>query len=165
MFDYIIRKIKNAELGILEKMLYEAIFQPKGSEPLARDIIKTPEIFIYIENFFSKKDDHCFVSEIKGMVVGCVWVRILTGEIKGYGYIDSKTPEFAISLLPEYRKSGIGTALMKRMIDYLREYGYKQASLSVDKNNYACKMYKGLGFKIIEEKENDYLMLLQLNKE
>ena len=51
---------------------------------------------------------------------------------------------------------------MNKMIEYLREQGYKQTSLSVDKNNYAVKMYKNLGFEVIQENEHDYLMLLKL---
>ncbi|GAA0703760.1 hypothetical protein GCM10008904_10840 [Paraclostridium ghonii] len=53
---------------------------------------------------------------------------------------------------------------MNKMINYLLEKGYKQASLSVSKNNYALKMYKNLGFKIIKEKDDDFLMVLELSK-
>ncbi len=70
-------------------------------------------------------------------------------EIKGFGNIDNETPEFAISLFKEYRNKGIGTDLMIKIINYLLEKGYKQTSLSVAKNNYALKLYKKLGFKII----------------
>ena len=44
----------------------------------------------------------------------------------------------------------------------LREDGYAQASLSVAKDNYALGMYRKTGFQIMEEKEEDYLMLLKL---
>ena len=40
--------------------------------------------------------------------------------------------------------------------------GYQKTSLSVAKDNYASKMYKDLGFKVVNENEDDYLMLLQL---
>ncbi|EJO5346916.1 GNAT family N-acetyltransferase [Clostridium botulinum] len=144
-------------------MLYEAIYQSVGSEPLSMDVIETPEISVYVDNFSKKKDDYCLVADIKGSIIGAVWVRILAGKIKGYGNIDNRTPEFAISLLKEYRNQGIGTALMKKMIEYLKEKGYSQTSLSVDKDNYAVKMYKNVGFKIIEEREHDYLMILKLD--
>ncbi len=52
---------------------------------------------------------------------------------------------------------------MKKMIKYLKEKGYSQTSLGVDKDNYAVKMYKNVGFKIIEEREHDYLMILKLD--
>lgn len=159
---YNIREIKESELNILETMLYEAVYVPVGSEPPTIDVIKIPEINAYIDDFPKKKDDYCLVAEINGHIVGAVWVRILSGEIKGYGNIDDKTPEFCISLVKEYRNQGIGTALMKKMIEYLKENGYSQASLSVAKENYAFGMYKKLGFEIIGEREDDFLMLLKL---
>jgi ribosomal protein S18 acetylase RimI-like enzyme len=89
-------------------------------------------------------------------------VRILDGEIKGYGNIDSETPELAIAVFKEYRRLGIGTGLMHNLIDLtFNSRGYKQISLSVDKANYAVKMYQKLGFEIVEENEQDYLMLLK----
>jgi len=159
---YTIREIKETELNILEIMLYEAIYQPVGSEPLPRDIIKTPEISVYIDGFLKKSDDYCLVADVEGIIIGAVWVRILVGEIKGYGNIDDKTPEFAISLIEEYRNQGIGTSLMKKMIEYLKENKYKQTSLSVAKDNYAVRMYEHVGFEIVSKKKDDYLMLLKL---
>lgn len=160
--EYTIREIRPEEIGILEDMLYEAIFQEDESNPLPKDIIKRPELSVYIDNF-GKKGDFCYVAEANGRIAGAVWVRILAGEIKGYGNLDDKTPEFAISLFREYRNQGIGTALMREMIDRLKSEGYKQASLSVAKDNYAFGMYQKLGFQIIEEQDDDYLMLLPLN--
>ena len=82
---------------------------------------------------------------------------------KGFGNVDKKTPEFAISLFKEYRNQGIGTRMMKKMITYLQKCGYEQASLSVQKENYAVRLYKKVGFEIIGENNKDYLMLLKLN--
>jgi len=157
-----IREIKREEFHILEDMLYEAIYQPEYENPLPRDIIKTPEIDVFINNFGKQPDDYCLVADCRKEIIGAVWVRILSGMIKGYGNIDNETPEFAISLFKEYRNKGYGTLLMKKMIEHLKVKGYKQTSLSVDKKNYAVKMYQKLGFKIIKEREHDYLMLLTL---
>jgi len=158
----IIREIKAEEIGILEDMLYESVYQSDLTNAVPREVINVPEVRVYIENFGQKKEDYCLVAESKGQIIGAVWVRILADEIKGYGNVDNKTPEFAISLFKEYRKRGIGTLLMKKMISYLIEKGYNQTSLSVDKENYAVSMYKNLGFEIIDENKKDYIMLLKL---
>lgn len=73
-----------------------------------------------------------------------------------------ETPEFAISLFKGYRNQGIGSLLMSAIIEHLRERGYKQTSLNVKKENYAVKLYKKMGFVVIAEDEEDYLMLLKL---
>ena len=79
-----------------------------------------------------------------------------------YGHIDDKTPSFAVSILKQYRNRGIGTELMKRMLTALKERGYKKASLSVQKENYAVKMYRKVGFEIIDENTEEYIMLCRL---
>lgn len=79
-----------------------------------------------------------------------------------YGHIEDGVPSFAISLFKEYRGYGIGTAMMKKMICELKQRGYEKASLSVQKANYAVKMYKDVGFEIIAEKEEEYVMVCQL---
>ena len=157
-----IRALEKTEIKILESLLYEAIFIPKDIEKPSFDIINRPELQVYINNFGEKKDDYCLVAEIAEQIVGGVWVRIISGEIKGFGNVDNETPEFAISLFEEYRNQGIGTKLMLAMIDYLRNKKYKQCSLAVQKVNYAVKMYQNIGFQIIKEKGEEFLMLLIL---
>ncbi|MCL1937388.1 MAG: GNAT family N-acetyltransferase [Candidatus Azobacteroides sp.] len=157
-----IRLLHDDELLVLEDLLYEAIFLPERAEPPSRDIIKVPEINNYIRDFGKKKEDQCLVAELNGKIIGGVWVRILADEIKGYGHVDAETPEFAISIFKEYRKLGIGSMLMKEMIKLLKDKGYAKTSLSVQKKNYAAKMYQKLGFEIIRENEEDYIMVLKL---
>ena len=155
--NYCIRKLREDEQGILADFLYEAIYISEGVEAPARNIIEQPELQLYISDW-GKEDDYCLVAEVNEKIVGAVWVRIMDD----YGHIDDKTPSFAISLYKEYRGMGIGTKLMKRMLSYLKEKGYEKASLSVQKANYAYKMYLKLGFEIISENEEEFIMRKQL---
>ena len=79
-----------------------------------------------------------------------------------YGHVDDETPSLAISLLKEYRGLGIGTRLMDKMLALLREKEFKRASLSVQKANYAFQMYRKVGFKTIDEKPEEYIMVCDL---
>lgn len=108
--EYIIRKLKQEEVEVLDTFLYEAIFIPEGIEAPSKDIIEQPELQVYIDEFGNKQGDICFVAEIDNTLIGAVWVRIMND----YGHIDDATPSFAISLLKEYRGDGIGTKLKKR---------------------------------------------------
>ncbi len=155
--DYIIREIRKNEYPILSDFLYEAIFIPEGMDKPPKSIIEQPELQVYIEDF-GKEDDWCMVAEIKEKIVGAVWVRIMND----YGHIDDETPSFAISLYEEYRDLGIGTALMGDMLQFLREKGYKQTSLSVQKANYAVSMYRKAGFEVVDENEEEYIMICKL---
>ena len=161
MCDYFIREIDRSEYFVLKDFLYEAIFQRDPNNLLPRDVIEQAEINIFVANF-GQPNDNCLVSICDNKIVGAVWTRILSGEIKGYGNIDNETPEFAISLYKEYRAKGIGTALMKAMLELLKNKGYKKTSLAVQKDNYAFRLYENLGFEIINESDEEYLMLYQL---
>lgn len=142
---------------ILSDFLYEAIFIPEGMDKPPKSIIERPELQVYIKDF-GKADDWCFVVEIKEKIVGAVWVRIMND----YGHIDDETPSFAISLYEEYRNMGIGTALMRDMLEFLKNKGYKRTSLSVQKINYAVRMYQKVGFEVIDENEEECIMVCRL---
>ncbi|MGN0586570.1 MAG: GNAT family N-acetyltransferase [Oscillospiraceae bacterium] len=157
--DYTIRKIRTSEYNILADFLYEAIYIPEGIEAPPKEIINQPELQVYITDFGKRKGDFCFVAEVSDLIVGAVWVRIMND----YGHIDDETPSFAISLYKDYRNQGIGTALMKAMLNLLKSENYKQASLAVQKANYAVKMYKDVGFEIVDENTEEYMMVCKLN--
>lgn len=156
--NYIIREIKQNEINLLDNFLYEAIFIPNGVQPPPKDIIKQPELQVYISLFGKRIGNYGFVAEVDHEVVGAVWVRIMDD----YGHVDDKTPSFAISIYKGYRGYGIGTDLMKRMLELLKKNGYKQTSLAVQKSNYAVKMYKDLGFYTIAENDEEYIMICKL---
>ena len=155
--DYRIREIRENEYYVLSEFLYEAIFIPVGMEKPPKAIIEQPELQVYIADF-GKSDDWCLVAEVKEKIVGAVWVRIMDD----YGHIDDETPSFAMSLYEEYRNMGIGTALMRDMLEFLKNKGYKQTSLSVQKENYAARMYQKVGFEVIDENEEEYIMVCRL---
>jgi len=162
MSDLIIRQIQKEDYPLLEDFLYHAIFLPPGVEPPPREIIYEPEIYVYVKDF-GGKDDCGVVAEHEGQIIGAAWTRI----IPAYGHVDNETPELAISVLPDFRRKGIGYELMQSLFDLLSERGYKQTSLSVQKDNPAVRFYKRLGYEITSERHDhanheDFLMMKYL---
>lgn len=155
---YVIRSLRKDETELLKDFLYEAIFIPDGAEAPEKNIVEKPELRVYTDDFGSRESDNCLVADFGGKVVGAVWTRIMND----YGHVDDDTPSFAISLYKEYRKQGIGTQLMVKMLELLRRQGYEKASLSVQKANYAVKMYKNVGFKTVDENDEEYIMVCEL---
>ncbi len=156
--DYTIREIQKQEYSLLNDFLYEAIFIPEGVEPPPKTIITSPELQVYVAHFGELKDDRGLVAEVDGKIVGAAWVRIMND----YGHIDGKTPSLAISLYKEYRGFGIGTAMMKEILALLKSHEYSRVSLSVQKANYAVKLYLKVGFEIVRENEEEYIMVYHL---
>ena len=156
--EYSILEIQKHEYPLLDEFLYEAIFIPDGIEPPPKTIITTPELQVYVDRFGESKDDIGLVAKVDHKVVGAVWARIMND----YGHIDNETPSLAISLYKEYRGFGIGTAMMKEILALLKTHGYKQVSLSVQKANYAVKLYQKVGFEIVRENTEEYIMICRL---
>ncbi len=156
--EYTIRPLSPDEYRFLDDFLYEAIFIPEGTEPPPRDIISRPELQVYIKDFGSGKFDRCLAAFAGNDPLGAVWVRIMDD----YGHIDDETPSFAISLYKEYRGHGIGTSLMRAMLKVLSDEGCRQASLAVQKDNYAVRMYRKVGFEVIGENTEEYIMVCKL---
>ncbi|WP_081775687.1 GNAT family N-acetyltransferase [Fusobacterium perfoetens] len=155
--NYKIRNIRENEYFLLDDFLYKAIYIPKNITPPPKEITKLPELQIYIKDFGKFKDDIALVAELNNKIVGIIWTRIMND----YGHIDDKTPSLAMSVDKEYQKRGIGTSLLKNMIEFLKENNYKKVSLSVQKENYAVRLYKKVGFKVITETDEEYIMILE----
>lgn len=159
--NYTIRPLRTDETCLLRDFLYEAIYIPEGVEPPSKGVVDLPELKIYIEDFGKKKGDCCLVAELNGKVIGAVWTRIMND----YGHVDDETPSLSISLYPEYRSKGIGSRLMSEVIELLDRKGYNRVSLSVQKANYATNMYLKLGFKIVKETAEEFVMVKEIFRE
>lgn len=78
--DVNIREIKRSEYKLLDDFLYEAIFIPEGAEAPPREIIDTPELQVYVQDFGTREGDLCLVAEVDGNV--------------GYGIVDENDEEY-----------------------------------------------------------------------
>lgn len=156
--NYTIREMKKTEYPLLDDFLYEAIHIPQDAKAPPKSIINSPEMQVYVEQFGKGDADYALAAEVGRKVVGAVWVRIM----HDYGHIDVDTPSLAISLYKPYRGLGIGTALMEAMLSLLKGKGYDGVSLSVQKANGAIRMYQRLGFLIVDENEEEYIMVNEL---
>ena len=98
------------------------------------------------------------VAEGGGTGGGAVWAR----GMGDHGQIGGETAALAVSPYREYRGRGIGTALLREMLSLLKRKGCGRVSLSVQKANYALKMYEKAGFEVVDETEEEYIMLRRL---
>ena len=157
--EYLIRHISPDEFPLLEDFLYEAIFVPEGfKSEIPRSVVRDdPKCRAAYLDFGTLPDDRAVVAVVDEKVIGACWVRT-TDE---YGHVDEETPSFSISLYRPYRGHGLGTAMMKAMLDELRDAGYARASLSVQKENPALRLYERMGFRIVSDgfDETEWLMI------
>ncbi len=107
----------------------------------------------------------------EGKIVGYVMSRVEYGLGFIVGGMVKKGHIISIAVLPEYRRKGIGSKLLAKALEALRdEYECKEVYLEVRVSNTpAIKMYEKHGFKIVEripmyyvDGEDAYLMAREL---
>lgn len=153
--SYLIRPLLAEEQEQLRLFLLNAVYQKPGSPPLDPSFAELPMLSQYWKDF-SRPGDHCLVAEHGSLLVGAVWTRLLP---QGYGHVADDIPELSISVLGEHRNQGLGTLLIRAMLQTLSESGYRNVSLSVQKENPACSLYTRLGFVLVREDGDDYIMM------
>jgi ribosomal protein S18 acetylase RimI-like enzyme len=151
------KKITKIDYPFLREMLYKAIFVPEGETPLPLNIIDLPEIAKYIDNWGDNNDFGLIALE-NDQQIGAIWCSLYSEENKGFGFIDSYTPEVSIAIKEKYRNKGIGTKLMNQLFILAGEKGFESLSLSVDKRNRAAGFYIKMGFNIVGDVGTAYTM-------
>ncbi|MFN6566267.1 N-acetyltransferase [Dendronalium sp. ChiSLP03b] len=151
--DYSIRPLTQEDEPFLWQMLYEAAHMSEEGELTIQDAMNHSDLSKYVKNW-GLKDDLGFVATLvsSNQPIGAAWLRLLTGDNKGYGYINDRTPELAIAILPEYRNQGIGTQLLTHLLSTAKS-AYPSISLSIRSTNPALSLYKGMGFEVVAGSE------------
>lgn len=139
-----IRTLGPEDAALLWEFTYLAVHVPPGTPPYPRDILEIPAIRQYAEGWGREGDLGVLACDGE-RVIGAAWLRRLTGEPKGFGYVDDETPELAMSVLKEYRGQGVGSALMECVLD-LAAGRFPGVCLSVDDDNPAKRLYLRAGF-------------------
>lgn len=158
----IFRPLIPADEPFLWEMLYQAIYVPPHVPPPDRSIVNHPDLARYVERW--GHIDDCGVIAIDqdtNEPVGAAWLRLMTGAERGYGYIDDRTPELSVAVLPEYRGHGLGT----QMIDWLLQAArsrHRAVSLSVSIDNPARRLCERLGFKAVSQRDTSMTMKIDL---
>lgn len=128
---YRIRPLTPADKPALWEMLYYAIGVPPDGEPPSPSILDAPEVARYVRRR-GCADDQGLGAELidNDQIVGAAWLRRLTAEAPGYGYIDDATPELSIAVAPPSRGQGMGARLLAELLA-MAQARYATVSLSV----------------------------------
>ncbi len=129
--------------------------------------------YYFYEMLYRNYPKAFLVAKVGGKIVGYVMSRVehslhMSGFLPGFikkGHIVS------IAILPDYRRKGIGTELMRRAMESLKNvYGCKEVYLEVRVSNRpAIEFYHKLGFRIdhvikryYKDGEDAYVMVREL---
>ena len=112
---------------------------------------------------WGRRGDTAVIALDKGFPVGAAWYRLFDRERPGYGFVDERTPELAIAVVPNARGKGVGSALLDALLGQARADGYPTISLSVDRANAgAIELYERYGFERVGEDDDSVNMRASL---
>ncbi|QDH20320.1 GNAT family N-acetyltransferase [Saccharibacillus brassicae] len=164
--SYRIRPATAEDLPFLWDMLFESLYVQEGAEPFDRSILEQPSMRKYAEDWGRAGDFGVIAEAPDGTPLGSATARYFGADNRGYGYVAPDVPELGMALLPGSRGQGIGTALLERLLDGLRERGARRASLSVDPGNEsAMKLYRRFGFEEVGREGTSITLMASLGKE
>ena len=158
-----LRRATSADEAELRNLLYYAISVAPGERPPARDIVTKPELERYVREWGSVAADYGVLAVEGGSVLGGAWLRQWRAPERGYGFVDEKTPELSIAVIPTRRGEGIGTELLRSLLDEAAKR-HARVSLSVASHNPARRLYEREGFTLHGVSGDSITMLADLGK-
>ena len=120
-----------------------------------------PPVRRYVERW-GRPGDTALIAIQDFQPVGAAWFRLFKPDNPGYGFIDERTPELSIAIVPSRRGSGLGSELLAALLQRARADGYGAISLSVEKNSPAVGLYERHGFQRVREDDGAYTMRADL---
>jgi ribosomal protein S18 acetylase RimI-like enzyme len=153
----VVRRGGPQDVRFLRDMLHHAYYWKER----APDTGPGP-VALYVKAW-GRRGDTAVIALDKGFPVGAAWYRLFDRERPGYGFVDERTPELAIAVVPNARGKGVGTALLRTLLERARADGYPTISLSVDRANAgAIDLYERYGFARVGEDDDSVTMLASL---
>jgi ribosomal protein S18 acetylase RimI-like enzyme len=134
-----IRPARQDDLDNLWNFLALAAFEPDAAAARA-----LPVVAAHLQGW-RRPTDFGVIAELDGDPVGAAWARQL-GEQGNPFYVDDRTLEISVAVRPDARGRGIGTALVRALMDAAKSRGVGLC-LNVRETNPAFRLYERLGFR------------------
>ncbi len=151
--NWTIRPAEAGDADFLGDMLMEAVNWSPEWKPRSREkAFATPAISHYLAGW-PRGTDLGVIAEVGGQRAGAAWLRFLPATDPGYGFVAEDIPELALGVAAVFRRQGLGRALMRAAADAARAAGITGISLSVERKNFAQRLYLSEGYKIVDSSD------------
>jgi predicted N-acetyltransferase YhbS len=116
-------------------------------------------VYRYVQNW-GRRGDAGVVAMEGPHAYGAAWYRLFTANEPGFGFVDERTPELTLAVVPSRRGKGAGKELLEALLALAREDGYTSISLSSAKEQ--IPYYERFGFETVRESGQAVTMLARL---
>lgn len=162
----ILRPVRSEDISFLWDMMYEAAAVSESMRALGKE--KALSLSVnrkYVEGWGRPGDAGVLALDEVQQPLGAAWYRLHPTSDPGYGFISPTIPELTIGVCADTRGQGIGSALLRALLELAEQEGYAALSLSVDRNNPALYLYEQLGFqdaRVSEPEDTSLTMIKRL---
>lgn len=156
---WVIRRATAEDGSFLADMLVEAVnWSPEWKPRSRKRILADPRTAHYIRGW-PRATDLGVIAEAAGSPAvgpaGAAWLRFFPAADRGYGFVAEDVPELTIGVAASWRGHGLGRALLRAVADQARAAGISRISLSVERKNYAQRLYLSEGYRVVDDRDRD----------
>jgi GNAT superfamily N-acetyltransferase len=143
---YRIRPAEQADAVFLADMLVEAFNWHPDRMRRRVELLADPSVNRYLAGWRRPGDDGVLAVDDHGDPVGACWFRVLPKRDAGYGWVAAGVPELTLGVRPIHRARGVGRTLLRAACAVATGHGHQRISLSVERANFASRLYVSEGF-------------------
>lgn len=153
MSGFRIRPATGADARVLADMLVEAANWDAARARPRVSVLEDPAVLRYIAGWRRPGDLGCVAEDARGVAVGACWARLFPANAPGAGFVAVGVPELTLGVYPAWRAHGAGRALLQELARMAAAAGTTRLSLSVDRGNFAHRLYVSEGFTTVLRRE------------
>jgi GNAT superfamily N-acetyltransferase len=118
-------------------------------------------VYRYVQNW-GRPGDAGVIALVGPHPAGAAWYRLFGEDAHGFGFVDEKTPELTLAVVPSRRGKGVGKEMLTALLERAREEGHEAISLSASREQVAY--YERFGFEAVGETPYAVTMRLPLQR-
>lgn len=162
MAAFTIRSATSADADFLTDMLVAAVNWEPRRDRSREEVMADPEAAHYVSGWMNSTDLGVVAVSSAGQPIGAAWLRYLPATDPGYGFVRDDVPELGMGVVASWRGQGVGRTLLRSVLDAARAAGITAVSLSVERANFAVRLYESEGFRTVESFDQSDTMLADL---
>lgn len=160
----VLRRARPDDAQFLREMLFEAAYwRPTKPRPELEEGLARPDLAKVLLGWGRAGDLAMVATDGSGERIGAAWMRLWTVQDHSHGFVDEQTPELGIGVRRDFRRHGVGTALLLALLGRAREEGVPRVSLSVEIENVARLLYERFGFQLHSVDRGVATLLVELD--
>jgi GNAT superfamily N-acetyltransferase len=150
MSNFQIRPATGADARFLGDMLVEAANWNLATARPRIAVVEDPKVSRYIAGWPRPGDFGSVAEDAHGGAIGACWARLFPANAPGYGFVATGVPELTLGVNAQWRARGVGRALLQTVSRQAAAAGFSRVSLSVERANFAQRLYVSEGFVTVE---------------